>query len=106
MSKLTDAEISKIAELVRDEIFGGAVPWFAPPKDACVILGLKRSKLYEELGAGHIEAYKNNKSLLVDLMSGRRRIKSLPKAEIRPSARARRRRVSHGSSRRRPAQDR
>src|SRR6266567_1929080 len=106
MSKLTDSDISKIAELLREELFASTAPWFAPPKEAGPILGLKRSKLYEEIGAGNIDAYKNGKSLLVDLMSGRRRIKSLPKAEIRPSARARRRRVSHGSSRRRPAQDR
>jgi hypothetical protein len=91
MSKLTDSQISKIVELLREELFASTAPWFAPPKEACVILGLKRSKLYEEIGAGHIWAYKNNKSLLVDLMSGRRRIQSLPRAQIRSSARARRR---------------
>ncbi len=91
MRKLTDSDIAKIAELLREELFASTAPWFAPPKNACVILGLKRSKLYEEIGAGNIGAYKNNKSLLVDLMSGRRHIQSLPKAEIKPSARARRR---------------
>jgi len=53
------------------------------------ISGMKRSKTYQALGAGHIRAIKLDGRLLIDVEYSLGFLRSLPLAQIRPPSRHR-----------------
>jgi hypothetical protein len=65
---------------------GLAQPVGASIKHACGLLGMTRSRLYLELAAGNIRAWKHGKRTIIDMESARSFLASLPKASFRASA--------------------
>src|SRR5262249_23705983 len=61
------------------------LPPFVPVKEACVVGGFGRSKLYEVLGAGRVRAVKLGSKTLIDTASLLTYLESLPAAQIRPA---------------------
>jgi excisionase family DNA binding protein len=61
------------------------LPPFVPVKEACVVGGFGRSKLYEVLGAGRVRAVKLGSKTLIDTASLLTYLDSLPAAQIRPA---------------------
>jgi len=55
------------------------VPIAVPVPEACRIVGIGRSRLYEEIAAGRIEARKAGKRTLVMVASLRDYVASLPR---------------------------
>ncbi|MBM3592314.1 MAG: helix-turn-helix domain-containing protein [Alphaproteobacteria bacterium] len=55
----------------------------APIRQACAISGLSRSGMYRAAAAGRIRLLKHGRSSLVDMVSVREYLASLPQAEIR-----------------------
>jgi hypothetical protein len=66
-------------------------PVFDTIQGTCSRWGIRPAKLYEVLGEKRILAKKFGKRILIDQRSVREYFDSLPSAEIKPSARARRR---------------
>jgi excisionase family DNA binding protein len=58
---------------------------FVPVKEACVVGGFGRSKLYEVVGAGRVRAVKLGSKTLIDTASLLTFLESLPAAQIRPA---------------------
>jgi excisionase family DNA binding protein len=61
------------------------LPPFVPVKEACVVGGFGRSKLYEVVGAGRVRAVKLGSKTLIDTASLLTYLESLPAAQIRPA---------------------
>ena len=61
------------------------LPPFVPVKEACVVGGFGRSKLYEVVGAGRVRAVKLGSKTLIDTASLLTYLDSLPAAQIRPA---------------------
>jgi hypothetical protein len=62
-------------------------PLGATVKHACDLLGMTRSRLYLELAAGNIRAWKHGKRTIIDMESARVFLASLPSASFRGSNR-------------------
>lgn len=60
-------------------------PVGASIKHACSLLGMTRSRLYLELAAGNIRAWKHGKRTIIDMDSARSFVMSLPAATFRPT---------------------
>jgi hypothetical protein len=58
---------------------------YLPLKQACVIGGFGRSKLYEVVGLGLVRAVKLGRKTLIDTASLLEYLETLPAAQIRPA---------------------
>jgi hypothetical protein len=63
-------------------------PEFASISGWMALTGMKRSKTYEEIGAGHLPAVKHGSRTLVDVRAGLEWLRGLPAAKVKapPSA--------------------
>jgi hypothetical protein len=57
--------------------------------DAKRMLGFGRSKIYDEIGRGNLEAVKDGKNILITVRSIRSRQQNLPAAQIKAPTRQR-----------------
>jgi hypothetical protein len=76
--------MSQIDVVASDALLAASLIQAVPPKIAQALLGFGRSKLYEELGKGNLDAVKDGARTLITVESIRRRQASLPRATFKP----------------------
>jgi excisionase family DNA binding protein len=69
--------------MVTPNTAGGSLPLAYSPKSACALIDCGMTFLYQEIGAGRIEARKAGNKTLIPADSLRTYLKELPKADIR-----------------------
>jgi hypothetical protein len=74
-------------DLMQHSAAVAAQPIGATVRRACDLLGMTRSRLYLELAAGNIRAWKHGKRTIIDMESARTFLASLPAASFRSSNR-------------------
>lgn len=79
-----NAESSRANDLISAIRAAGAAVWpsHAPIPKACDLSGMSRSAIYRAAGAGHIRLVKLGRTTLVDMVSVRAFLDSLPPARI------------------------